>query len=111
MRRRTLADDGLCQQGCGGGAVAGDVVGLGGDFADELCAHIFKRILQLHFLGDGHAVVGDERGAVFLAENDVTALRSERHFYGICQLVDAGLELLTGVFAEFNHFCHSCIAS
>ena len=100
-------DDGLRQQRRGGGTVAGNVIGLGCNLTDELRAHILKRILQLHFLGDGHAVVGDQRSAVLLAEYNVAALRSEGHFYGICQLVNAGLELLTGVFAEFDHFSHS----
>ena len=104
---QALADDGLREQRRGRGAVACDVVRLGGDFADELCAHILKGILQLDFLRDGHAVVRDERRAVLLAENDVAALRTEGDLDGIGQLVDAGLQLFPCFFTENNHFCHN----
>ena len=53
--------DGFGQHGGGGGAVAGDVGGLAGDFADDLGAHVFVGVLQFDFLGDGHAVLGDGR--------------------------------------------------
>jgi hypothetical protein len=53
-------DHGLCQQRSGGGTVAGNIVGLGGDLLHQLCAHVLKGIGQLHFLGDADAVVGDE---------------------------------------------------
>ena len=45
---QTLVDHGLGQQGSGGGAVAGHVVGLGGDFLHQLRAHVLKGIGQLH---------------------------------------------------------------
>ncbi len=41
-----FADHGLSQNGCGGGAVTGNVVSLGGDFLDELCAHVLESVLQ-----------------------------------------------------------------
>ena len=103
---QALTGDGLCQQGGGGGAVTGHVVGLGGDFPDELCAHVLKGVLQLHFLGDGHAVVGDEGRAVLLAQNHIAALGSQSNFNGIGQLVNAGLQLLAGFFAVNNHLGH-----
>jgi hypothetical protein len=103
---QALTGDGLCQQGGGGGAVTGHVVGLGGDFPDELCAHVLKGVLQLHFLGDGHAVVGDEGRAVLLAQNHIAALGSQSNLNGIGQLVNAGLQLLAGFFAVNNHLGH-----
>src|SRR5947209_1924974 len=39
-----LTDDGLRQNGRGGGAVAGDVVRLGRDFLDELRGHVLDRV-------------------------------------------------------------------
>ena len=63
----TLGDDGLGQQGGGGGAVAGHVVGLGGHFLDHGCAHVLKRVVQLNFAGDGDAVVGDQGVPYFLS--------------------------------------------
>ena len=54
-----FAIDGLGQHGGGGGAVAGDVVGLRGRFFDQLGAEVFVRVVQLDLLGHGHAVLGD----------------------------------------------------
>ena len=68
------------QQRGGGGAVAGGVAGLAGDFAHHLGAHVFVGIFQFDFLGDGHAVFGDGRGAKFLVEHDVAAFGAERGF-------------------------------
>src|SRR5699024_8418713 len=56
---QALADDGLGQQGGGGGAVAGHVVGLGGDFLHQLGAHVLIGGVQLDLLGAGHSGVGD----------------------------------------------------
>ncbi len=58
---------------------------------------MFKRVLELDFLGDGHAVVGDERSAEFLIQHDVAATRPQGDFNGIGQLVDTRLEGLAGV--------------
>src|SRR3972149_1277874 len=57
-----LVDDGLAEDGGGGGAVAGDVVGLGGDLAGELGADVLERVLQLDVFSDGDAVVGERGG-------------------------------------------------
>ena len=101
-----FTDEGLCEQRCGGGTVTGDVVGLGGDFLDELCAHVLEGVLELDFLGDGDTVVGDQRSAVFAVKNDVSALRTERDLDGVGKLVDTGLESLAGLFTVDDLFCH-----
>ena len=108
---QALPGDGLCQQGGGGGAVTGHIIGLGGDLPDELCAHVLEGVLQLHFLGNGHAVVGDEGRAVLLAQNHVAALGSQGNLNGIGQLVNAGLQLLAGFFAVNNHLGHDIFSS
>jgi hypothetical protein len=77
-RLQALAQHGLGQHGGGGGAVTGDVGGLGSDFLDHLRAHVLELVFELDFLGDGHAVLGDGRGAEALVEHDVAALRAER---------------------------------
>ena len=96
----------LSQHACGGGAVAGDVVCLRGHFLYKLSAHIFKRIGKLYLLGDGHAVVGDERSAVFFVKHNVAALGSQRDFNGVCKRINAGLERLSRLFAGLDLFCH-----
>jgi len=68
--------DGFSENGRRGGAVAGDVAGLGGDFAHELGADVLVRILELDLLGDGDAVLGDRGGTEFLVEDDVASARS-----------------------------------
>ena len=56
-----LADDRLGENGGGGGAVTGGVVGLRGDLAHHLGAHVLELVLELDLLGDGDAVLGDAR--------------------------------------------------
>jgi hypothetical protein len=65
------------------------VVGLGGDFAHHLRAHVLELVFQFDFLGDGHAVLGDARCAERLVDDDVAALRAERHLHGVGENVDA----------------------
>ena len=56
---QALLDHGLSENGRRGGAVAGNIVGLGGDLLDELSAEVLVGVLKLNLAGDGHAVVGD----------------------------------------------------
>ena len=101
-----FADDRLRQQGSGGGAVARDVVRLGGDFLHELRAHVLKGIFQLNFLGDGHAVVGDQRSAKLLIEHNVAALGAQGNFNGIRQLIDAFFQRAAGFLTIQKLLCH-----
>ena len=80
------------EHGGGGGAVAGDVVGLLGDFLDQLGADLLVRVLEVDLLGDGDAVVGDRGCAPLLLEHDVAALRAEGDAHGVGELVHARLE-------------------
>ncbi|OQA10904.1 MAG: hypothetical protein BWY66_00101 [bacterium ADurb.Bin374] len=96
--------DGLSQNGGGGGSVAGDVVGLGGDFLHELGAHVLELVFEFDFLGDGHAVVGDGRAAEFLVEDGITTLRAEGGANGIGDDVDAVLERAASFFPVFELF-------
>ena len=62
MKFRPLHDR-LGEHGGGGGAVAGRVVGLLGDLAHHLGAHVLELVLELDLLGDGDAVLGDAGSA------------------------------------------------
>jgi hypothetical protein len=64
-------------------AVAGDVVGLAGDLAHELGAHVLERVLELDLLRDRDAVLGDLRAAEGLLDDDVLAGRAERDLDGL----------------------------
>jgi hypothetical protein len=85
-------------------AVAGDVVGLLGDFAHHLCAHVLELVLELDLLGDGDAVLGDARRAVRLVEDDVAALWSQRHAHRVGENVDAVHHSVAGIRREFYVF-------
>src|SRR6266702_2045539 len=69
----------LRQHGRGGGAVTGDVVGLGRDFLGELGPEVLVVVLELDLLGDRHTIVGDGGRAPLLVEHDVATLGAECH--------------------------------
>ena len=101
-----FAEDGLREDGRGGGAVAGNVRSLGGNFAQHLRAHIFQRILEFDLFGDGDAVLSNGRAAEFFLEHHVAAARAERDLYGIGQLIDAAQDCLAGIVTINDLFCH-----
>src|SRR6266508_2267355 len=101
-----LVDQGLGQLGGGGGAVTGDVVGLGRDLLGELGAEVLVVVLELDLLGDGDAVVGDRGGAPLLVEHHVAALGAEGDADHVGEMVDARLQLAPGVGAEHELLGH-----
>ena len=103
---QALVHHGPRQHGGRGGAVTGDVVGLLGDFLDQLGADLLVRVLELDLLGDGHAVVGDGGGAPLLLQHDVAALRAERDADGVGELVHALLERTPSLLVERDHLRH-----
>jgi hypothetical protein len=105
-RAQALVNHRLRQHGRGRGAVAGDVVGLGGDFLGQLRAEVLERVVELDLTRDGHAVVGDGRGAPLLVEDDVAALGAERHLDGVGEGVDTALERAAGVLVELKDLGH-----
>ena len=94
--------EGLGEHGRGGGAVTGDVVGLGGDLLGELGAEVLVRVIELDLAGDRHAVVGDGGSAVLLVDDDVAAAWAERHLDGVGESVDAALQRAAGVLVELQ---------
>ena len=76
-----------------------------GHFAHHLRAHVLERILQLHFLGHRHAVLGDGRAAELFLEDDVAALGTQRHLDRVGQLIHTAQDRLAGIFAIYNLFC------
>ena len=61
---KTLVDNNLCKQSCGGCTVADGIVGLCCNFLHQLSAHVLHGIRKLNFLGDGNTIVGNSRSAV-----------------------------------------------
>ena len=103
------------EHGRGGGAVAGEVIGLLRDFAHHLRAHVLELVFELDLLGDGDAVLGDARGAEALVEHDVAALGAERHFHRIGERLDAAQHALARVAGKSyifgSHFYSSRLIS
>ena len=103
---------GLGENGSGGGAVTGSVGGLGGDFLHELGAHVLELVFELDFLGNGHAVLGDDRSAKALLDGNVAALGAKGDFHGIGKLVNAIGKALTSFDVIDNFFSgHDRISS
>jgi len=100
-----FADDGLGQHGGGGGAVTGDVAGLGSDFLDHLGAHVLELVLELDFLGDRHTVLGDGGGAEGALEDHVAALRAQGDLDCVGEDVHALDHACAGFTAEDDVFC------
>src|SRR4030081_3064675 len=101
-----FANHRLCEHGRGCCSVASYAVGFGGNFLDELRAHVGEGISQLDLLGDGDAIVGDRRRSGQLLQHRVTAFGSQRHLDRIGQSVYAHFEQRSGVLAESEFFCH-----
>ena len=78
-------------------AVAGEIIGLRGDFAHHLRAHVLEFVGELDFLGHGDAVLGDVRRAVGLVENDVATFGTERHLDGVIENFDSAQHALACV--------------
>ena len=100
------------EHGRGGGAVAGGVVLLRGDFAHELGAEVLELVGKLDFLGDGHAVLGDARRAEALLDHDVAALGAERDLHRVVENFDAAQNAIAGVGGEtdvFGSHCHELL--
>ena len=51
-------NDGLCQNGGSGSAVAGFVTGFGSDFLHHLGTHVFELVVKFDFFCNGYAVLG-----------------------------------------------------
>ncbi len=89
-----------------GGAVAGDVGGLRGHLVDQLGAHVLEAVVQLDFLADGHAVLGDGRAAEGLVEDHIAAGRAQRDGDRVGQLFDAAEHSRPGLIVEQQLFSH-----
>jgi hypothetical protein len=97
---------GLGEHGGGGGAVARDVVGLGGDGLGELGAEVLERVLEVDLARDGDAVVGDGRPTELLVDHDVPPTRAEGHLDRVGQLVHPALERAAGGLVEADLLRH-----
>mmetsp|Transcript_40354 Transcript_40354/g.129698 ORF Transcript_40354/g.129698 Transcript_40354/m.129698 type:complete len:224 (+) Transcript_40354:2043-2714(+) len=82
-----LAHDGLREHGRRGGAVAGARVRLRRRLQQQLDAHVLRDRLEVHFAGDGDAVVHDGRHLAGRPDDDVTPPRTDGHLDRVRNLV------------------------
>jgi hypothetical protein len=62
-----------------------------------LGAHVLELVLEFDLLGDRHAVLRDARRAEGLLDDDVAALRAQRHLHGIGKDLDAAQQAVTSI--------------
>ncbi len=70
------------QNRSGGRAVAGNIAGLAGGFLHQLGADVFVFVLELNFLGDGYAVLGNRRSPPSLIDHRVSPAGAQGRFHG-----------------------------
>ncbi|MCY1228178.1 hypothetical protein D9M72_404770 [compost metagenome] len=104
---QAFLDQGLCEHGRRGGAVASDVIRLLGNFLDQLGADLLVGIVQLDLLGDGNTIVGDRGGAPLLFEDDVASTRAEGDLDGVGEDVQAPLKTAARLFIKCNDLGHN----
>src|SRR6516162_8393650 len=73
------------------------IAGLRGDLAHHLRAHVLELVGEFDLFGDGDAVLADTRRPKGFIEDDVAALRPQRHSYRVSQNVDAAKHPLARV--------------
>lgn len=99
-----LLVDGAGQDGGGGGAVAGFVVGLVGDVLHQTGSDVHGLLADFDCLRDGDSVLGDFGAAVALVDQDVSAAGTEGHLDCVAQLSAAFEEFLASLGAEEELF-------
>ncbi len=95
-----LRDERLEEDHCGRRPVAGDVVGLRGDFLHYLGAHVLHLVGKRDVFGDRDAVVGNRRCTIAFIEDHIASARTDGDLHGVCHFVDTALECLAGLFSS-----------
>ena len=99
-------DDAVGQHDRGGGAVAGDLVGLHRHLAHHLGAHVLEAVEQLDLGGDRDAVAGDQRRADRAVDHRVHALGAERRLDRGGEALDAAGQRLARLVAVDQDLGH-----
>src|SRR6516164_9375846 len=90
------------------GAVAHCFAGFLSSLANHLRPKIFFRIFQLEFLGDGHAIVADERFSPFLLDEDRFGFWPKSYPDSVSQGSSAAQDFLPCFRTKMNLFvCHN----
>jgi hypothetical protein len=79
---KALLDDGVGEHCGGGGAVAGDLIGLLRNLADDLGTHVLKGVLKLDLGRDADTVARNDGCADGHVDDGVAALGTQRRTHG-----------------------------
>ena len=102
----SFIENGFSEDRRGGGAVAGDIACLAGDFLNHLGTHVFEGVLKFDFLGNRHAVFGDGGRAEGFLQNDITAFGAQGDFDRTGQFADATTHRIASFLIKGDHFGH-----
>ena len=102
----TYVNDRLREDGGGGGAVAGLLVGLRGYLLDHLCAHVGEAVFEFNFLCYGYTVLGYLGCTEFLINHHIAAFGAEGYLDCVRKSVSSFLHLGADIDIEFYIFCH-----
>ena len=84
------------EDGRGAGAVTDDVAGSLRRLTKNLGAEVLFGVLEIDFLGDGDAVIADDRRPPALLDQDRFRLRAERDPHGVGEQRGAPQDLFAG---------------
>src|SRR5690606_11831978 len=101
-----LGNNSLSQYGSGGGTVTDDVVGLRGNLDQQASTHILEWVLELDFLGNGHAVMSHGRGAELLVDRHIAATGAKGGLNGLGDGIDTALEGTSSLLVEVQLLRH-----
>ena len=99
-----VGEDGVREHGRRAGAVADGVAGALRRLPDHLGAEVLGRVLERDLLGDGDAVVADERRAKAPLDQHALGLGAERHAHGVGERRRAAQDLLASLGPEQDLF-------
>src|SRR5690606_10765485 len=72
--------------------------------------HVLELVLELDFLGDGDAVLGDARRTEALVDHDVAALGAERDFHRVGERINALEDALARIAREPDVLGSHCVS-
>src|SRR5699024_905824 len=103
---QTFKNQGLGQKRSSRGSVTSVVVGLGRNGLDQLCAEVFKRILNVDITRDGDTVIGNSWATERLRQHDVATTWAKGDLHSVGESIYAALDALTGFLIKCNQLCH-----
>lgn len=100
----SLSEDGAGQNGGGGSSISGLIVGLLGNWFNELSTDVFEAVREFDGLGNSHTILGNFGGTEGLVNNDIASLWSEGDLDCIGEFVTAADHVVSALNTEREFF-------